>query len=98
MYTKNPAVYIMTNKKNGTLYTGVTSNLIQRIYQHKTGIIDGFTKKYGCHLCVYYEASDTMEQAILREKQIQAGPRAKKIALIETLNPGWDDLYETLSP
>ena len=86
----------MANKRNGTLYTGVTSDLPQRDWQHKNKLTDGFTKKYGCTLLVYYEACDTMEQAILREKQIKGGPRKKKLALIESMNPDWKDLSATL--
>ncbi len=93
---KQPAVYIMASKRNGTLYTGVTSALIQRVHQHKAGAIDGFSAKYGCKHLVYYEVLDRMENAIVREKQIKAGSRARKIALIESVNPTWADLYETL--
>ncbi len=93
---KQPAIYIMANKRNGTLYTGVTSNLLQRDWQHKNEIVDGFTKRYECILLVYYEVCETMEQAILREKQIKGGSRAKKMALIESLNPDWKDLSSTL--
>src|SRR5215469_66369 len=75
---------------------GVTSALVQRVYQHKTEAIKGFSAKYGCKLLVYYEIFDRMEDAIAREKQLKAGSRAKKIALIEGYNPGWADLYETL--
>ena len=90
---KYPAIYIVANRKNGTLYTGVTSNLAQRIYQHKKGITKGFTHKYGCNKLVYYECFDDMNYAIAREKQIKAGSRKKKILLIESLNPLWEDLY-----
>ncbi len=86
----------MANKPNGTLYTGVTSNLVQRDWLHKEKILDGFTKKYGCTLLVYYESCDTMEEAILREKQLKGGSRKKKIALIQNMNPNWDDLSKTL--
>lgn len=96
MLYKNPAVYILTNKPNGTLYTGVTSNLLQRIYQHKQGCIAGFTKKYGCKLLVYYELSDSMIAVIEREKQIKGGSRKKKITLIKNMNPKWQDLYPIL--
>ena len=89
---KQPAIYIMTNKRNGTLYVGVTSNLIQRVYQHKEGIVAGFTKKYGCKILVYYEMHSDMECAITREKQIKDGPRKKKLKLIEDMNPDWHDL------
>ena len=92
----NPAIYIMTNKRNGTLYTGVTSNLIARVYQHKQGVQPGFTKKYGCIHLVYYELYAEMLSAIARETQIKAGSRKKKLALIEGINPRWLDLYETL--
>ncbi|EKS35898.1 GIY-YIG nuclease family protein [Afipia clevelandensis] len=93
---KSPAVYIMTNQRNGTLYTGVTSDLPRRAHEHREGLIDGFTKKYGCKLLVWYEAHGTMEAAIAREKQIKAGSRSDKIQLIQALNPNWDDLYNTL--
>ena len=96
MRERNPAVYIMANKRNGTLYTCVTSNLIQRDWQHKNKIIEGFTQKYGCALLVYYEVHDTMESAILREKQIKGGSRKKKLALIESMNPDWNDLSQGL--
>lgn len=86
----------MANKRNGTLYTGVTSGLLQRGWQHRNGAADGFTKKYGCSLLVYYELFEDMSHAIAREKQIKAGPRNKKLALIETLNPDWKDLYDSL--
>ncbi len=91
-----PAIYIMTNKPNGTLYVGVTSNLPQRAWQHREGVVDGFSKRYGCKSLVWFEAADTMEAAIMREKQIKGGSRAKKLALIEAINPGWHDLYEQI--
>jgi putative endonuclease len=91
-----PAVYIMANKRNGTIYTGVTSNLIRRAYEHKEGIHEGFTKKYGCKLLVYYEEHDDMLSAIEREKQIKAGSRKKKLLLIEKDNPNWNDVYEAI--
>jgi putative endonuclease len=90
---KQPAVYIMANQRNGTLYTGVTSNLIQRIFQHKEGIIEGFTHKYSCKKLVYYELHNDMDSAITREKQVKAGSRKKKLKLMESLNPTWKDLY-----
>lgn len=93
---KHPAVYIVASKRNGTLYVGVTSNLIKRIYEHKEGIIEGFTKKYGCKLLVFYESHETMMSAISREKCIKGGSRKKKIILIETMNPDWRDLYEDI--
>jgi putative endonuclease len=93
---KQPAIYIVTNRKNGTLYTGVTSDLIKRIHQHKSGEIKGFTQRYGCKILIYYELYETMENAILREKQIKGGSRDDKIDLILKTNPDWLDLYESL--
>jgi putative endonuclease len=93
---KQPAVYIMANRCNGTLYTGVTSNLSQRAWQHREGIVPGFTSRYECKLLVWYEQYDDMASAIAREKQIKAGSRRKKLALIEALNPDWRDLYHDL--
>ena len=89
-------VYIMTNHKNGTLYIGVTSNLVKRVYEHKNGLCDGFTKKYGLKTLVYYEVCEEITTAIAREKQLKAGSRKKKIDLIETLNTNWLDLYPDL--
>ena len=89
---RTPCVYILANRQNGTLYTGVTSNLIQRVWQHKEGVAEGFTRKYNAKLLVWHEFHDTMEGAIAREKQIKAGSRSKKIQLIETMNPEWRDL------
>ena len=94
---KLPAVYIMANKRNGTLYTGVTSNLVQRVWQHREGLLPGFTTRYGCKLLVWYERHDDMTSAIEREIQIKAGSRRKKLALIEGSNPDWRDLYEGLA-
>ncbi len=94
---KLPAVYIMTSRRNGTLYTGVTSNLVQRAYQHRTGAVPGLTTQYGCKLLVWYEMHETMESAILREKQIKTGSGAAKLALIERRNPDWRDLYEEIA-
>jgi putative endonuclease len=90
---KQPAVYIMANKRNSTLYTGVTSDLVRRVWQHCVGYGEGFTRRYGCKLLVWYDAGGDMEHAILREKQIKAGSRAKKLALIERMNPEWRDLW-----
>ena len=89
---KQPAVYIMTNRRNGTLYTGVTSNLVRRVHEHKTGVMPGFASRYGCTSLVYFEVFDEMATAIVREKQIKAGSRRKKLALIEAGNPEWKDL------
>jgi putative endonuclease len=90
---KQPAVYIMANKRNGTLYAGVTSDLVARVYQHREGAVPGFTARYGCKVLVWYERHDDMAGAIAREKQIKAGSRHKKLRLIEALNPDWRDLY-----
>lgn len=87
-----PAVYILANRRNGTLYVGVTSNLAQRITQHKAGAVDGFTKKHGVHLLVWYECFPTMLEAIAAEKKLKKWRRAWKIALIEQENPYWNDL------
>jgi len=89
-------VYIMTNKKNTVLYTGITSNLNKRIYEHKENLVEGFTKKYNVHKLVYYEVFNDVEGAISREKQIKADSRNKKIKLISSLNPEWKDLYTEL--
>ncbi len=86
----------MANRRNGTLYTGVTSNLPQRVWLHHTGALSGFTSRYGCKIFVWYEVHSTILDAIAREKQIKGGSRKKKLALIEALNPAWRDLYEEL--
>jgi putative endonuclease len=86
-------VYILTSRRNGTLYIGVTSDLPKRVYEHKQDLIDGFTKKYNVHTLVYYEAHTHIEGAITREKQIKKWERAWKLKLIEEMNPEWDDLY-----
>jgi len=96
MHERQPAIYIMANKCNGTLYVGVTSNLLKRVYQHKHSEIAGFTKRYHRKLLVYYEQYEDMRSAIIREKQIKAGSRKKKISLIENMNPRWLDLYDSL--
>ena len=88
-----PAVYIVANKRKGAIYVGVTSNLVQRAWQHREGIVDGFTKRDGCKLLVWFELHSTMEYAIAREKQLKGGSRKKKLALIEASNPLWRDLY-----
>lgn len=92
MQEKIPCVYILANRKNGTLYTGVTSNLKKRIFEHKNNVTEGFTKRYNIHNLVYYEVAETMFSAIEREKQIKAGSRQKKIKLIEIDNLNWNDL------
>lgn len=93
---KQPCVYILANQRNGTLYTGVTSDLIKRVWEHKNDQAEGFTKKYTVHLLVYFEQHEDMNAAITREKQIKKWNRAWKLRLIEALNPNWNDLYETL--
>ncbi len=94
---RQPAVYIMASQRNGTLYTGVTSNLSRRAWEHREGKTPGFTQQYKCRMLVYYEFYPDIASAIGREKQIKAGSRAKKLALIEAMNPGWRELYEELS-
>jgi putative endonuclease len=89
-------LYIMANKKNGTLYVGVTNDLIRRIWEHKNDVHEGFTKKYGLHRLVWYESTTDIEAAIRREKQLKKWNRQWKIELIEKENPNWDDLYEGL--
>jgi putative endonuclease len=91
-----PCVYILASGRNGTLYTGVTSDLVKRVWQHKSEFVDGFTKQYGVHMLVWYEMHETMESAIAREKAIKAWRRAWKLGLIEKSNPDWVDLYEKL--
>lgn len=91
--TKQPSVYILANFRNGTLYTGVTSDLKKRVWQHKNNLVDGFSKQYSTHILVYFELHEDMMNAIAREKQIKRWNRAWKIRLIEELNPYWHDLY-----
>jgi putative endonuclease len=91
-----PCVYILASKKNGTLYVGVTSDLVKRVWEHKNDFVEGFTKKYGVHTLVWYEVHETMGSAITREKALKYWKRAWKLRLIETDNPGWIDLYEKL--
>lgn len=86
-------IYIMTNKGNTVVYTGVTNDLIRRVYEHKSKRVEGFTKKYNINKLVYYEIYEDVSQAIAREKQIKAGSRKKKINLINSINPEWKDLY-----
>jgi len=94
---REPTVYIMASGRNGTLYVGVTSQLGERAWQHRTGMIPGFTKRYHCKPLVWFERHERMDDAIAREKQLKAGSRSRKLALIETLNPSWRDLYEDLA-
>jgi putative endonuclease len=90
-------VYILASKRNGTLYTGVTSNLIQRVWQHKHEVVKGFTNKYNVKILVYFEGHPNAESAIIREKQIKKWRRAWKLKLIEKKNPDWKDLYDTFT-
>ncbi|MCB1591280.1 MAG: GIY-YIG nuclease family protein [Alphaproteobacteria bacterium] len=94
---KQPAVYILASRRNGTLYAGVTSDLIKRIYDHKNGVTKGFAHKYNCKNLVYYALYESMEQTIIEEKRIKAGSRKKKIELIAGMNPEWKDLYDTIT-
>ena len=89
-------VYIITNRRNGTLYVGVTSDLPRRAHEHRNGMISGFTKRYGLKMLVYYEHHEEIYSAIQREKVIKHWPRAWKVRLIHSMNPNWDDLYEGL--
>ena len=94
--SKQYYVYIMTNKRNTVLYVGVTNDLIRRVYAHKEKLADGFTKTYNVVKLVYYEVLEDIENAILREKQIKAGSRQKKIQLVNSMNREWQDLYDEL--
>jgi putative endonuclease len=89
-------VYIMTNKRNTVLYTGVTNNLARRVHEHREKLAEGFTKRYNVVKLVYYEVFDDAESAICREKQIKAGSRLKKIRLIQSMNQEWRDLYDEI--
>jgi putative endonuclease len=94
--TEQPAVYILASRRNGTLYTGVTSDLLKRIWEHRSGLAEGFTKRYGVHRLVYFEIHDYLTEGIRREKQIKKWRRAWKIDLIERTNPQWHDLWPTI--
>ncbi|MBN1904169.1 MAG: GIY-YIG nuclease family protein [Deltaproteobacteria bacterium] len=96
MVEKQPSVYILASERNGTLYTGVTSDLIKRVWEHKNNVVDGFSKRYNVHMLVWYEMHSTMETAINREKRIKSWNRQWKLDLIEKMNPDWKDLYETI--
>ena len=91
-----PCVYILASNRNGTLYVGVTSGLVKRVWEHKNDFVDGFTKRHGVHTLVWCEAHETMESAIAREKALKAWRRVWKLELIEKENPEWMDLYEKL--
>jgi putative endonuclease len=94
---KQPCVYIMASRRNGTLYIGVTSDLARRVWQHREDLLEGFTKQYGVHMLVYYEMHSEMESAIVREKQLKKWDRAWKLRLIEERNPMWRDLWEEIA-
>jgi putative endonuclease len=93
---KQPCVYILANERNGTLYVGVTSDPIKRVYEHRNGLVDGFTKRYEVHHLVFFEMHGSMEAAILREKQIKKWRRKWKLELIEASNPAWRDLWHEI--
>ena len=94
--SKQPCVYLLASERNGTLYVGVTSNLVKRVWEHKSHFVDGFTKKYQVDCLVWYEVHATMESAIQREKAIKEWRRAWKLRLIEEFNPDWNDLYDSV--
>ena len=96
MFDKSYCVYILSSKRNGTLYVGVTNNLVKRIWEHKNNVADGFTKKYAVRYLVYFEQHNNPESAITREKQIKKWNRLWKIRLIEEKNPEWSDLHEQI--
>jgi putative endonuclease len=96
LVSKQPAVYILASKRNGTLYIGVTSNLIKRIWEHKNNLVQGFTKQYNVHDLVWYEMHENMESVIAREKTLKEWKRIWKLELIESSNPDWSDLYNTI--
>jgi putative endonuclease len=93
---KQPCVYLLASKRNGTLYVGVTSDLIRRVWEHKQGVVEGFTKKYNVHMLVWFEMHQDMYTAITREKALKEWKRAWKLELIERSNPIWKDLYDEL--
>lgn len=96
MRERKPCVYILASKRNGTLYVGVTSDLVKRAWEHRNNVVEGFTKKYRVHMLVWYEMHETMESAIAREKAVKEWKRAWKVRRIEEINPGWKDLYESI--
>jgi putative endonuclease len=90
---KRPCVYILASQRNGTIYIGVTSDPVKRVWEHKSDLVEGFSKKYGVHTLVWYELHETIEAAIAREKQLKGWRRQWKLELIEKMNPDWRDLY-----
>ena len=93
---RQPCVYLLASGRNGTIYIGVTSNLVQRVWQHKNNLFEGFTQSYGVRTLVWYEAHETMESAIVREKALKVWKRDWKLRMIEKTNPRWHDLYDEL--
>jgi putative endonuclease len=93
---KQPAVDMLTSKRNGTLYIGVTSDLVKRVWEHRNDLVEGFTKRYRIHRLVWYELHTTMASALQREKQMKEWKRVWKLAVIEKMNPGWRELYDTI--
>jgi putative endonuclease len=93
---KQPAVYILASKRNGTLYIGVTSDIVKRIWEHKNNMVEGFTRRYDVHQLVWYEQHESMESAIKREKRLKEWKRKWKLELIESANPNWKDLYHAI--
>ncbi len=89
-------VNILANKRNGTLYTGITNDLVKKVYEHKNNLVEGFTKKYNIHMLVYYESTQNIMSAITKEKQIKAWKRTWKLNLIEKMNPDWNNLYDKI--
>jgi len=93
---RQPAVYIPASKRNGTLYIGVTSDLVKRVWEHRYGLVEGFSKRYGVHRLVWYEPHGSVESAIQREKRLKEWKRSWKIRSVEKINPGWEDLYSKI--
>ncbi len=91
--SKQPAVYILSSKRNGTIYVDVTSDLVKRVWEHRNNLVEGFTKRYGVHQLVWYELHESMDSAIRREKRLKDWKRNWKLQLIESTNPNWEDLY-----
>ena len=94
---RQPAVYILASKRNGTLYIGVTSNLLKRVWEHRNSLVEGFTERHGIHHLVWYELHDNMESAIQREKRLKEWKRRWKLELIESMNPDWEDLCQSIN-
>jgi putative endonuclease len=97
MMVKQPAVYILASERNGTLYIGVTSDLVKRVWGHKNNLVEGFTKRYSVHHLVWYELHESINSSIEREKKMKEWKRAWKIKLIEKNNPNWNDLYDSIA-